>query len=339
MGACTYVGKLIGLIKTLNNPSFFIYRIFHYMNRFVPKAWATRIFIKNQKEYLKEGAGDYLIETYDGSGQAVHPDIAYWKDKYWLVLTPYPYGMEEYENPCIYSGDTLENLTTPKGPVAVQRKHTQGQHLSDPCFAVNGDHLYCYYRESERKGNTEENTVWEIRYHELNKTWEDPELIMDSVDDKILSPAMIFNSLGVLTIYYVSSLNSGFSLVSTKSKGAITDITEQKVYGIPEDYELWHIGVSKKKDIFTNAIDTSELMGLFLAKAKNRNGDMKLFEARNNGLNADWHIIKEIEMPNEIKNIVAFPYKSCFIPKQDGKLLLSFRDNKSRNRMIIMCNK
>lgn len=336
MGASTYVGKLIGLIKTLNNPPFFMYRIFHYMNRFVPKAWATRIFVKNQKEYKIEGVKDYLLETYDGSGQAVHPDIAYLKNRYWLAITPYPYGMEEYENPCIYSGDTLKDLSTPEGPIAVQRKHTQGLHLSDPCFAIDGEQLYCYYRESERKGEIEENTVWEKRYNESDNTWGKSELIMDSVDDKILSPAMVYKNPGELTIYYVSSLNGSYSLVSTKSKGAITDITKHKIIGFPEDYELWHIGISKVRDINPETVDCFGLLGLFLAKAKSRKGDMKLFEARNNGLDAEWNIISEVKMPDNIKDIVAFPYKSCYIPHEKGKILLSFRDKRSRNRLIIV---
>lgn len=338
MSARTYAIKIFGLIKTLRNPSFFVYRIFHYMNRFVPKKCAARIYRKNMKEYQQEGINDYLLETYEGSGQAVHPDMAFWKDKYWLAVTPYPYGMEEYENPCIYYGDSLDNLITPKGPIAVQHKHTQGLHLSDPCFAVDGDQFYCYYRESERKGIVEENTIWGVRYNESDKNWSEPELIMDSVDDKILSPAMVFKAPGVLTTFFVSTLNGRYSLVSTKTKGALTDITEHHIIGMPNNYELWHIGISKIKDIYPKAIDSSELSGLFLAKAKEKKGRMKLFEVRNNGLDTNWQIIKEIDMPDDIKGIVAFPYKSCYIPNQNGKILFSFRDKKSRNRMIIISN-
>ncbi len=339
MGNSSYAGKILGLIKTMKNPPFFLYRIFHYLNRSVPKRWATGIYNNNRKEYLQEGVNDYLLETYDGSGQAVHPDMAFWKDKFWLAITPYPYGMEEYENPCIYSGGSIDNLIAPQGPIAVQRQHIQGLHLSDPCFSVDGDQLFCYYRESERKGGLEENTIWEMQYIESNRNWSEPVLIMDSVDDKILSPAMIYKNPGVLTTYFVSTLNGGYSLVSTKSKGVLTDITEHQIIGLPDDYELWHIGISKIKDIYPDETDTCELSGLFLAKAKKKKGCMKLFEARNDGLDLYWKITKEIEMPDVIKEILAFPYKSCYIPKQEGKILLSFRDKKSRNRMIIISNK
>ena len=147
---------------------------------------------------------------------------------------------------------------------------------------------------------------------------------------------MIYHTPGELTTYFVSSLNGKYSLVSTKSKGAITDTIEYHIVGMPEDYELWHIGISKTRDIYPEAVDSGELSGLFLVKAKEKKACMKLFEVRKSGLELDWHITREIEMPDVIKDIVVFPYKSCFIPGQNGKVVLSFRDKKSRNRMIII---
>lgn len=328
--------RLCGLFKSLGNPPFFLYRICHYLNKFVPQGLASYIYKRNKKEYECEGVADFLLETYDGSGQAVHPDIAYYGNQYWLTATPYPYGMEEYENPCIYQGDDLENLKVPQGPIAVQHKHTQGIHLSDPCFAINNEILYCYYRESERKGGIEEQTVWGIQYSEANKIWGDPVLLLDSADDKILSPAMLFNEIGELVVYYVSSLNGKFSLVSTRGEGVVSQLTEHSIIDAPEEYDLWHIGITKVKDIYNDKTDSIELLGLFLFKSKLAGGGMKLFETRNNGLEPVWNIVKEVDMPQSIKGIMKFPYKSCYIPKQNGNILLSFRDKKSRNRMIIL---
>lgn len=328
--------RLLGLFKSLDNPPFFLYRTCHYLNWFVPRGLASYIYKRNKKEYESEGVVDYLLGTYDGSGQTVHPDIAFYKGKYWLTVTPYPYGMEEYENPCIYTGDSLSKLSIPEGPIVVQHRHAQGVHLSDPCLAVDGEHFFCYYRESERKGNVEENSIWGIRYNELNKKWGEPVLIMNSLNDKLLSPAMVFMASGVCNMFYVSTLNNNYSLVSRSLMDTTTDIVVHQIIGMPDDYVLWHIGISKKKDVFPNAIDSCELLGLFLAKAKKNHRDMKLFEAHNNGEGENWHIIKEIEVPEEIKYVIAFPYKSCFIPKESGAVLFSFRDKKSRNRLIII---
>ena len=210
MSISVLANKLIVLLGTLKNPFFFLYRVCHYLNKDVPHWIAMSIYKKNLKEYKKECSEEFLIGTYDGSGQAVHPDMAYLNNQYWLVITPYPYGMEEYENPCIYHGEDLKNLVCPQAPIAIQRKHTQGVHLSDPCFAVNGNKLYCYYRESERKGEREENTIWGIPYNNLEKKWGESSLLLDSIDDKILSPAMIFDNDGKLRIYYVSTIKNKF---------------------------------------------------------------------------------------------------------------------------------
>lgn len=331
--------RLFGLFNSLSNPPFFLYRICHYLNRFVPFRLASYIYKRNKNDYEREGVSDYLLDTFDGSGQLVHPDIAYISGQYWLAVTPYPYGMEEYENPCIYQGVDLNHLKVPKGPIAIQHKHTQGIHLSDPCFAVNNDTLHCFYRESERKGNIEEQTVWGIQYSESNNCWSEPVLILNSVDDKILSPAMLFNEMGELTVYYVSSLNNRYSLVSTKVEGVNGHLTAHPITGAPADYYLWHIGITKVKDIQKEDTDSKQLAGLFLYKSKQEGGGMKLYETSNDGVDSEWRIVREIEMPEEIKDIVIFPYKSCYIPKQDGSILLSFRDIKSRNRMIILNDK
>ena len=328
--------KMFSLLGTLRNPFFFLYRVCHYLNRYVPHRLATFIYHRNIKDYKKEGVRDFLLDTYDGGGQAVHPDIVYYNNLYWLTITPYPYGMEEYENPCLYQGKNLNNLALPKGPIAVQKEHTQGVHLSDPCFAVDDNKLYCYYRESERKGNIEEHTIWEIPYCDAKKSWGDPKQLMCSVDDKLLSPAMVYKEPEVLTIYYVSSLNDNYTLVSTNkdAKG----LTKHNVCGMPSGYYLWHIGISKVKDLDNKTTDNG-LLGLFLMESMETKGGMKLFEARNDGSEPDWHITREVLMPDEIKEIVAFPYKSCYIPNGNGAILLSFRDKKSRNRLIILNGK
>lgn len=333
-----YFGKMWSLLGTITNPSYFTYRLFHYLNKDVPYKIAKRIYLKNLKEYKAFQFNEFLLETFDGSGQAVHPDIAYFENQYWLTVTPYPYGMEEYENPCIYQGDDLKNLRCPQSPIAVQHKHIQGIHLSDPCFAVKDNNIFCYYRESERKENTEENTIWSLQFSRSERKWGKPVLLLDSVDDKILSPAMIHNDEGELIIYFVSTLNNKYTLVSTKSSGVINDLTEYVIEGMPEGYDLWHIGIKKIRDIYKTNNDSNGLVGLFLMKSTYEIGRMKLFEASNNGVETIWHITKEVEMPIEIREVIKFPYKSCYIPQGEGSILLSFRDMKNRNRLCIIKN-
>lgn len=98
---------------------------------------------------------EFILHTYDGSDQAVHPDIIYFAGKYWLVVTPYPYGMEEYENPSLYCGTSINSLLSiSQNPIDRQKRHEIGSHLSDPCIFEYNNELICVYRENMRKKET-----------------------------------------------------------------------------------------------------------------------------------------------------------------------------------------
>lgn len=67
-----------------------------------------------------------LTPTYDGSGQAVHPSLVYFRDgwgndrarnnwRYWLVMTPFPNKKERYENPSILVSNEGVKWRVPPG--------------------------------------------------------------------------------------------------------------------------------------------------------------------------------------------------------------------------------
>ncbi|MDD4289905.1 MAG: DUF2341 domain-containing protein [Patescibacteria group bacterium] len=68
------------------------------------------------------GAETYqTIPTYEDSGQAIHPDIVYFDEpwngySYWMVMTPYPNGNPDYENPSIVVSNDGVSWVTPDGP-------------------------------------------------------------------------------------------------------------------------------------------------------------------------------------------------------------------------------
>ena len=336
MSIGNYVCKIGSLIVTLRNPYFFLYRIFHYLNRNVPRSLASFIYRKNVEDYQKRSNADFLIDTYDKGGQTVHPDMIFWNNEYWLVTTPYPYGMEEYENPCIYHGSSLDNLQVPEAPIAIQPKHAPGIHLSDPCFAKKGDDLYCYYRESVRHGKIEDQKIWEVMYQKSNKVWSEPRLLLSSSKDKVLSPAIIYDNEGSLHVYYVSTLNNAFTLVREQIRTDENVVEALSISGMPEGWDLWHIGISKMEDIDESENNKQKLAGLFLVKTKQKGQGLRLFEAHSENWGLDWQIIKEIKAPHSIEEEIIFPYKSCFIPNGKGAVVFSFRDKKSRNRLCIL---
>jgi hypothetical protein len=99
--------------------------------------------------------------TYDGSGQVVHPcvidffneyGIDSWSGyRYWMVLTPYPNGQNQYENPSLYaSHDGLSWIVPPDitNPLDTASGGLDKGFLFDPDMIFNPDsnQLWIYYR-------------------------------------------------------------------------------------------------------------------------------------------------------------------------------------------------
>lgn len=95
------------------------------------------------------------VETYEGSGQLVHPDAAVspgrWQGKrYWIAGTPYPSGNPRYENPSIYQGRVSREMRVPPGVTNPLVTATSGGYMSDPDMLHDPDsgELRMYYRET-----------------------------------------------------------------------------------------------------------------------------------------------------------------------------------------------
>ena len=147
---------------------------------------------------------------------------------------------------------------------------------------------------------------------------------------------MLFNDEGDLDIFYVSTLNNKFTLVCESLNQNGKKLYYPFIEYLPKDYDLWHIGISKMTEIDDSCHNSKMLAGLFLMRSKLKSGGMKLLETSSDNWGKDWHVTKEVMMPPSLQGEVQFPYKSCFIPKGKGSILLSFRDKKSRNRLIII---
>lgn len=329
-----YIRKLIGLIGSIKNPPFFIYHTFHYLNIFVPYRFADFVFRHNLKQF--RNGRNLLISTYDGSGQVVHPDMTSFNGKNWMVVTPYPYGMEEYENPCSYVGESINSLQMESAPIIKQEEHNQGYHLSDPCIAHNSDDIFCFYRDSERISyEKERNSLKVLRYNQEIKSWGSPEIIVTSEEDALLSPAFLFDKGGVCHMYYVSRIDGKFSLsYSQLSSGFKPNaFIPIRVNGLPHGFDLWHIGIAYRnnKDKFEE--HDSSLIGLFLLKSKNKK--FRLFLSESIGIGEPWTLGKEIGSSLLKIDDCCFFYKSCFVPYSND-ILLSYVDSKTRYRLTII---
>ena len=144
------------------------------------------------------------IPTYDGSGQAMHPDIAYFPDgwhgyKYWMAMTPYTYDSAGRENPSIVVSNEGSSWLVPPGLTNPLVPAPACDHNSDPdiVYDPHSDELYLYYTESQRAqycGAVKENHLRLIKSSD-GVHWGAPQTVMSwdlGKNPLYVSPAIIY---------------------------------------------------------------------------------------------------------------------------------------------------
>lgn len=316
----TVLSKCRDLLAAADNKPYFFYRVKHYLKRNVSIRRAKKWAQTNKRFYASKGIEAIWFETYDGSDQLCHPDIAFWKGYYWMVATPYPYGMEEYENPSVFFGKSILDMCPIKNnPVALPSKKGYGSHLSDPCLFCEDQYLYCFYRDTINNGDSIENRICYVKT-EKNISFSDEKILLSSFEDGLLSPAVLHVG-AELCLFYVSYIGDELSLLKAKLSENMTVEKESVKNVLSKDIEwdIWHFD-AKETD--------GEIEFLLLKRAVN---DRKIFKLQKAffDLEAQQIVLKEdVFLPEELQSVMAHPYKSCIIPNSN-KILLSFRDNNS----------
>jgi hypothetical protein len=188
------------------------------------------------------------LETFDGSGQAVHPDVALtppaWApDQIQLFATPYPNGDASKENPSLYTGRSFVDWLVPPGVMNPVARPTAG-YLSDPdeVFNPETNELWLYYRAV-----TTENQIWLIRGSELS-TWSSPTLVATGINHTIVSPTVVRRGAGDWLMWSVNSGTTGCTSSTTTVE--LRRSTDGITWSSPVTTDLaeigkfaWHIDV------------------------------------------------------------------------------------------------
>lgn len=186
--------------------------------------------------------------TYDGSGEAVHPDVvdflemhdlATWNGyRYWMGMTPYPAGADTYENPSILAsndGDTWEVPVGLTNPVWAP----EAGFAPDPDLVYDPatGRLHLFWAGSRMSYSTD------------GVTWSEPTVVVSASGE--VSPAVILDG----STWKMWSIDTGESpntlLYRTASDPAgpwssATVLDLQPWLG----RDLWHIDVQKVDDGF-----------------------------------------------------------------------------------------
>ena len=188
------------------------------------------------------------LETFDGSGQAVHPDAAltplsWGASETELFVTPYPYGDAAKENPSLYARRSLLDWPVPPGVMNPIARPDAG-YLSDPdqVFNPETNELWLYYRRVPTQ-----NEIFLVRGG-APTVWSLPTLVVTGANHTVVSPTVVRRGRGDWLMWSVNSGASGCSSSSTTvelrqstdgvnwSDPITTDLSEQTAFA-------WHVDV------------------------------------------------------------------------------------------------
>ncbi len=204
------------------------------------------------------------LETSDGSGQAVHPDVVYIpggfgskKWPYWMVCTPYPCGNERFENPEIFVSYDAITWFIPDGvrnPI-VPPLEIATSHHSDPDILFHANMLWLIYRQTIRSKTSRENILYLIKSSD-GVSWSRPIAILrDKEGAELLSPSIVHDGTSFL-LWTVETHGGEFQIMRRTSQDCL--VWDKAVAGsisrLEKGRHPWHIDVIKDKGRLSAAL-------------------------------------------------------------------------------------
>ena len=224
-------------------------------------------FMIEEARYAADGKLEFCITpdsrakletpTYDGSGQAIHPDVVYFENgwngyKYWMAMTPYPNSNNAYENPSILASSDEYNWVEPDGITNPVEPAPAVGYNSDPDMIYNddSDELWLYFRYT----NQSQDIIY-LKKSSDGIHWSDKTNVLESSFASLLSPAVIKES-GKYYMWVVDKNPSPYQLKlyeSTDGENFSLNTSCLLDY-TPSGKDIWHVDVIKVN---------SEYWGLF----------------------------------------------------------------------------
>jgi hypothetical protein len=189
------------------------------------------------------------VTTYEGSGELVHPDVAFfprgfWGVRYWFAATPYPHGDANFENPSIFDGSSSGEMRVPTGIANPLAKPEAGAYLSDPDITFDPDRqeLRMYYRQTLPA----EDQLYLIRSKD-GASWSKSQLVIGAARYSLISPAVVREGTGKWRMWTVDARAAG-----CRSSGSMLSLQQRRssdgvTWGMTEPVNLtipgrvpWH---------------------------------------------------------------------------------------------------
>lgn len=198
---------------------------------------------------VNAGPSVVSLLTYDGSGQAVHPDIVStpigWSyATTHVVATPYPGGQTRFENPSYYDVLSASAWVAPRSDINPVVMPDSGAYLSDPDVVYDPDArtVSMYYREV-----TDSNLIKLTRSRD-GVRWDAPLTVVAVPRHFAISPTVVRRGAGDWLMWTVNGGTEGCNAQATTVD--LRRSNDGVSWGAPESVRIgsgamtpWHIDV------------------------------------------------------------------------------------------------
>ncbi len=196
------------------------------------------------------------IPTYEGSGQAVHPDVYYnpggWHGyKYWMAMEPYPYSNDDFENPSIIASNDGISWEVPAGltnPIAGPPQYLEYQHYNDADLLYNEtvSRLETYYDLGD-KTPPPPSEIMKRKTSTNGTSWSAEEDILYSSGYELTSPAIVRNQYNMWVVDIRPQNNCEPTTTNIEYRNSSNGINWSDPVTVnisPKGNVIWHIDVS-----------------------------------------------------------------------------------------------
>ena len=311
------VPMLERIIKKLKNPKKTFYDVFSVIERRMPR-WMAKVISVGNYAHVPAAV---RVKTYDMGGQCCHPSVSTFRGKTYMACTPYPYGVEFYENPCVYVKRAPEAGWEPMaGAFPIVRAERLGfEHYSDPCLFRSRERLTLLFRKCERRPEGKIDQLYQA-YTLDGETWSAPERLLETAGDKLISPAAADEADRVFCVEYDGADDSCLVQYAVDEDMVLSQRQVCDVQGLDEAYYIWHIDVERRRD---------GLRGVFMLRKKYSALESKLaifFQGPGDDV---WRWERDVPLTDQEQGQIKYIYKSAFSDRSD-RLLCSACDKRNR---------
>lgn len=215
-----------------------------------PNVIENKIIDDDRLERARGKVNLFIETSYEGYNQPIHPKViafnSTWNGyRYWMATTPYPYALDNTENPHIHASNDLIKWEIPTGTPVPLDDLSDGAvtYWSDTHLVYRPDlnRIECWYRGYRQTTN---DIIIARKYTTNGSSWSSREVLYTYAGGGFLSHSIIWDSVTSKYQAWVFGTGGGYYEVSADGLTWVK-ISNIKYDTIGVTFPIWHADVEK----------------------------------------------------------------------------------------------